>query len=570
MSITVECPHCGRRHKLEAAAAGTVRRCDCGGEFRVPGSKPAPPIPSPRDAASRLSPKSKIMLGALLGVVILGVALHLVQAIHWHIVTMNPEAPILLPRPELSVSELITRLSDEDPDVRGSACGRLGERGKEAVRPLMGVLHSDNDKTRAAAAKALVTIGEPAVPALLTALVGEDTTVATSATWALGEIGDSRAATPLLREFEDHIAAASSLSRPHVDPGRPRTVVDSRGSHEVAARAMARALGQLKATEAAYPFLMAVGTQGSSLDRAIGDALVAMGEGALPVLRENLWNVGPEARTVIINVTTALEDPLPDEDLLRLLKSDEHTVSLAAARTLVGRGDKRALPVLIAAIEEEWPKSVPTAIELLAELGDTRGAPAIISALGHEKSRVRADAAKALGELGHGDAVEPLIAALKDKDSQVVNNAALALGQIGDRRAFEPLVATFKDCDYWVAESVAKALGELGDPRAIEPLIDALATGKYYFAIKKALVALGPPAAPPLVALLADEKTNDRLQVFGVLQAMKADALDALLAGLETANPDGRENIFRLLRYLDDDPRAQAAIDRAEAAADGG
>ena len=563
MSITVECPHCGRHHKLKDDAVGTLRRCDCGQSYRVPGSKPAPPIPSPRDAANRLSPKSKLMLGALLGVVILGVALHLAQMIHWHIVTMNPEAPILLPRPELSMSELITRLSDEDADVRGSACGRLGERGERAVRPLMGVLRSDNDKTRAAAAKALVRIGKPAVPALLKALVGEDIAVATSAAWALGEIGDPRAATPLLREFEDHIAAAGSPTRPSFYQDHPQSAVSPRDKHEYAARVMAKALGQLRVTEAAYPLLMAVGTRGRPLDNAITSALVEMGRGVLPVLRENLWHVGPKARRAIIIVTTALEDPLPDEDLLRLLGSDDHIVSLAAARPLVSKGDKRALPALIAAIEEEWPKGVPTAIELLVELGDTRGAPAIISALDHEESRVRADAAKALGELGHSDAVEPLIAALKDKDSQVVNNAALALGQIGDRRAVEPLVATLEDCDYWVKKWVVQALGELGDPRAVEPLIDLLIEGQFSTVAEHALAALGTAAAPRLVELLGHETADNTHKVFGALHEMKGDALDALLAGLETAEPDAREKILRLLHYLRDDPRAQEAVDRA-------
>jgi len=59
-------------------------------------------------------------------------------------------------------------------------------------------------------------------------------------------------------------------------------------------------------------------------------------------------------------------------------------------------------------------------------------------------------------------AVQPLIAALEDKNEYVRWSVTEALGQIGDRRAIEPLTAVLKDSEEDVRKAAATALRNYG------------------------------------------------------------------------------------------------------------
>ncbi len=59
-------------------------------------------------------------------------------------------------------------------------------------------------------------------------------------------------------------------------------------------------------------------------------------------------------------------------------------------------------------------------------------------------------------------AVQPLIAALEDNNRYVRHSAVIALGQIGDRRAVEPLTAVLKDSKEEIRKAAAIALRNFG------------------------------------------------------------------------------------------------------------
>lgn len=97
---------------------------------------------------------------------------------------------------------LLAMLKEGDLWSRAKTAAILGELGQEwAVEPLIEALYFYN--VREAAHKALVMIGEPAVPALAAALKHHHIAVRKAAAGVLREIGDERAVGPLLSALKD-------------------------------------------------------------------------------------------------------------------------------------------------------------------------------------------------------------------------------------------------------------------------------------------------------------------------------------------------------------------------------
>ena len=70
-----------------------------------------------------------------------------------------------------SNEQLITKLKDKDWRVRAQAAEELGKnREEKAIAPLLAAICDDDVDVVAAASKALVMIGQPAVPGLILAM----------------------------------------------------------------------------------------------------------------------------------------------------------------------------------------------------------------------------------------------------------------------------------------------------------------------------------------------------------------------------------------------------------------
>ncbi|MFN6531371.1 HEAT repeat domain-containing protein [Nostoc sp. ChiSLP03a] len=95
-------------------------------------------------------------------------------------------------------------LQDEDSDVQSRAAYALGEIGNEAaVSPLIKALQDEDSDVCGSAADALGKIGnEAAVSALIKALQHKDSGVCESAADALGKIGNEAAVSPLIKALQ--------------------------------------------------------------------------------------------------------------------------------------------------------------------------------------------------------------------------------------------------------------------------------------------------------------------------------------------------------------------------------
>ena len=128
--------------------------------------------------------------------------------------------------------------------------------------------------------------------------------------------------------------------------------------------------------------------------------------------------------------------------------------------------------------------------------------------------------AKALGYIRDKRAVPSLIATLQNSNSELVVEAALALGNIGDRRAVEPLISRFwplpavVNDQHWVmCRACVEALGRLGDRRASDAVLAVLVRhrgGDTLAMIEacKAAALLGETRALPVIEQIIQSEKN--------------------------------------------------------------
>jgi HEAT repeat protein len=170
---------------------------------------------------------------------------------------------------------------------------------------------------------------------------------------------------------------------------------------------------------------------------------------------------------------------------------------------------------------------------------------------------VRREAVITLGEMGDERCVEPLVRALRDGDWQVREVAVEALGMVGS-----PAVdAVVKQLRNWeIRKCAIRALGKMKDERVLEPLIAQLRSDEFSQDATEALVELGKPAVPKLVAALKDKDEGIRKQAVIALGRLKdPDAIDPLIEMLKDKDWFVRLTAAAALEKIGDD-RGREAI----------
>jgi HEAT repeat protein len=355
----------------------------------------------------------------------------------------------LIGAPEWASAPLMTALEATRPvPVRRAAAWALGQlKDRRAIRALIQTLKDDNDEVATAAAFALGTIGEPAVPGLIATLRLDQVAARRMAVLALGHMG-SAAREPLMRIIED-------------PEGSDDTVRDA-----------AEALGLLRDASAVPQLVLLMRRRHGRLAASAASALAALGEPAvkalitaLPVQRAEL-----ELRKAIVNALVSIGGPAI-EALIHSL--DHHSAAVrGAAEEALTRIGPPAMEALIGALQsEDWDLRRRIA-QILGQIGDESLSAPLVPLLEDADPGVRARTAEILGRLGQEPAVEPLVRLAQRDDDEYVRRAAIrALAELGSELAIAPLIALLGDVQQ--RDIVAMALGEIGEA-AVEPLIQSI------------------------------------------------------------------------------------------------
>ena len=139
--------------------------------------------------------------------------------------------------------------------------------------------------------------------------------------------------------------------------------------------------------------------------------------------------------------------------------------------------------------------------------------------------KVRETAAWALGERGDRSAIPALVAALGSRNVEIRRKAVWAMGEIGPKSAPPELIAMLKDPDEDVRATTAWALHEIEDPAAVPGLQAALNAEKdesmqeLYI---RALGAIGEKSVDAIRGMLTS--SNPRIKAMAVRALAGGDA----------------------------------------------
>jgi HEAT repeat protein len=188
----------------------------------------------------------------------------------------------------------------------------------------------------------------------------------------------------------------------------------------------------------------------------------------------------------------------------------------------------------LARAEQQELSPVPTGVEGSGDLEEERVKDEIdiqIDLLVDPDWVVRREAVITLGEMGDERCVAPLAKALRDGDWQVREVAVEAMGQVGSP-AVETLLKLLRDWE--VRKYAILSLGKIRDERVLAPLMLQLRNDEFKDDAILALVELGEPAVPLLIAALRDKDEQVRKCAVLALGRIKHDqAIAPLIEMLE-------------------------------------
>jgi tetratricopeptide (TPR) repeat protein len=283
-----------------------------------------------------------------------------------------------------------------------------------------------------------------------------------------------------------------------------------------------------------------------------------------------------ELRLAALVAAGRLADPSIIGDLAPLARfvdgqGPDSPMREAAVWALGQTRDARAVPMLIAALDDEQPSVKALAAIALGRIGDRRGLAVVATRLGATGTDFRAACAYALGlaakPIGQQQLLEIVGSSDKAPGDLLMRAAVWALGRMGERRAVPLLLTMYfsasDDVRQVILWALPRAAGEVapeGAPRETELVaLGASGTNASTIVDERLLPELTPAApelkligqhAPAIIAGLRRAlamHVDKQLHVLGDLDLSPTGlALGPLTAGIEAASPADRAAIDKV------------------------
>ncbi len=437
---------------------------------------------------------------------------------------------------------LVGLLGDSDEEVRIFAAVMLGSLEGAGVAPaLIDSLADPDVNVRHAAAASLGRMKAPeAVPRLIEALRSEPW-LQYPAIHALGEIGDSRAAPPLLELLDDEFLRAPALEALGQVAQRdalPRIAAHLLDPDPALQNAAIRAVVEIEQRATA---------SGQSLDPSVQAALRR--EELVEHLVEMLADEETRNRQTATVTLGWLRETRATRPLLELLADPVVQEFASHALVSIGFVERAAWAAALAHVDDAVRMGATRCLAWIAPAEGT----ALVAPLIHDPSaEVRAEAAAAIGRLGDEDAPMLLFELLGDESELIQESAMEALSRMSPERVRPLLLQALAGDEPEAPVRAAQTLGLLRDPAAADALMAAVRSPREALRAA-ALQALGEMSSPGVVGVvrgaLADESSLVRQQ--------------AVLALGRLRDPEAAEDLLVLLEDADGDPRLCFAAVRA-------
>ncbi|MEO1440852.1 MAG: HEAT repeat domain-containing protein, partial [Chloroflexota bacterium] len=408
---------------------------------------------------------------------------------------------------------------------------------QDVIPDLIPLLNSEDDLTRHLALHAIGLLADRrAVPALLECLRGPYNYLDTSAIiWALGKTGDTRATQPLIdymraADWIEKEAAARALGMLG-DQRAVEPVIEQLEDAQLRVEIYVEVLAELGDERAIDPIIASFERGGT-----VAHHIAKFGSAALAPLRVALDHSHGSVRAESCLALGYLKDTDSVQKLIDFLNGFHEVVAEAAATALGEIGDERAIPPLIAALDDSN--------EYYAVRVSAATAIGKIIASGTQKTDV------SLPQKTQDNVSDALLRALDDTDSRIQQSAVQAIALTANPRLIEPLVSVLtrpEDVDDRVREAAIVASGQFGVlavPEVIGLLLHADSLVRHA-AVRTLVLINEPEATNYLVESLTDPSDS-----------IREIAAIALSKDQET----GIDQLFDALVHEDRDMRMAAAL----------
>jgi len=299
---------------------------------------------------------------------------------------------------------------------------------------------------------------------------------------------------------------------------------------------------------------------------ALTELVAAVGQDALDDLMAATASPDLQLRAAALRLAETIPGEAMTARWVERLQAADPRAKADILGVLARRGDKAALPAVMAALKSGDKAVRLAAIPAAARLGGQEALSALLAALaGGDADEARA-VKDALMRLGGADLMAAAAAALPNVPpaSRVVLIETLAAGRA--KAHVDAIFAAAKDADPAVRLAALKALGELADETALPRLVAlllAIEDGRERGAAQRAIVAAAQRIADPearadaLLAALGSAKGAQRATLLGVLARVGGKkALQAVVADTRSGEAEVQE---AAIRALADWPDAAAA-----------
>jgi HEAT repeat protein len=370
-----------------------------------------------------------------------------------------------------NMDDVVSRLSDGDPDIRSAAVDALALIGGEPVAlkvmPLI-----KQDASHDSVVSLVTKIGKPAVPLVLPLLSDKDLTFREEMLGILGQIADSSSIPALIGQ----------ATQPNVDAPVRRlavtdladTVLNTIPAPGMPAPKTPPSPAAIALAHSAGPVLVAALNNGADDSEARSQSALALGRIASPqaisALVNALSDLDNHVQTAALNGIQAVGEPAVGA-LANILSSKNDIVRVAAAGALGGIGASDALAVLGPALHDPSDDVRRAAAEGLGRSANPAAVPLLISFLSDSNGFVAGEAANSLHLLG-APAIGPLTAQLASSNNTTAYYASLALNDIGSD-AVPSLLQSAKSSVAGQRAWSAVTLGQIHDSRAV-PVLQTL------------------------------------------------------------------------------------------------
>lgn len=385
-----------------------------------------------------------------------------------------------------AVEPLIAALDNDSRQVRAGAVRVLGEIGdSRAIAPLIGLIERSERKEgdsylRSAAVAALGKIGGPGVvPALIARLKDVEPRVRETAMTELGKLDDPRVVECASESLKDdsssvRVSAARALGR-RKDASAVEALIAALDDEDASVRRDAvRALGQIGDRRAVEPLIGCLDDVYEYVRSAAADSLGELGDqrAAGPLAKVVKADSSQQVRERAVDALSRLGGEKAIAAICEVFKDENTWVHHSAARALRRMKDRRAIPMLKAALTDKSTLNKDLIAEVLEEL-DPPSVEKLVARMENAQASgmTLQDAAWKLSR--HGEpGIQALAAMLADKESNARTAAAHALGRSRARKAIAPLIAATKDEDSAVRKEAAWGLARFDSPQ-IRSVLDA-------------------------------------------------------------------------------------------------